>query len=54
MFTVEHSLFMVLLFQVNFVKEGCGGDNICRSNLKMDYQLFYKQGNLEVYPPLPM
>ncbi|KAK5890282.1 hypothetical protein CesoFtcFv8_013817 [Champsocephalus esox] len=42
------------IIEVNFVKEGCGGDNICRSNLKMDYQLFYKQGNLEVYPPLPI
>ncbi|XP_074550667.1 integrin alpha-6 isoform X2 [Halichoeres trimaculatus] len=40
--------------QVNFVKEGCGRDHICRSNLKMEYKLFYKQNNLDVYSPLPM
>ncbi|XP_041662978.1 integrin alpha-6 isoform X1 [Cheilinus undulatus] len=42
------------IIQVNFVKEGCGKDHVCRSNLKMDYKLFYKQSNLDVYSPLPM
>lgn len=42
------------VIQVNFVKEGCGTDHICRSNLKMEYKLFYKQNNLDVYSPLPM
>ncbi|KAM8856284.1 integrin alpha-6 isoform 1-T1 [Spinachia spinachia] len=38
---------------VNFVKEGCGRDHVCRSNLKMEYKLYYKQSNLDVYSPLP-
>ncbi|XP_068602548.1 integrin alpha-6 [Brachionichthys hirsutus] len=38
---------------VNFVKEGCGSDHICRSNIKMEYKLYYKQNNLDVYSPLP-
>ncbi|XP_070694793.1 integrin alpha-6 [Pempheris klunzingeri] len=41
------------IIEVNFVKEGCGSDHICRSNLKMEYKLYYKQNNLDVYSPLP-
>ncbi|XP_037645331.1 integrin alpha-6 isoform X1 [Sebastes umbrosus] len=41
------------VIEVNFVKEGCGRDHICRSNLKMEYKLYYKQSNLDVYSPLP-
>lgn len=41
------------VIKVNFVKEGCGRDHVCRSNLKMDYKLFYKQGKLDEYSPLP-
>ncbi|XP_049583420.1 integrin alpha-6 isoform X1 [Syngnathus scovelli] len=40
--------------QVNFVKEGCGSDHVCRSNLMMDYKLLYKQSNQDIYSPLPM
>ncbi|KAK2839791.1 hypothetical protein Q5P01_013531 [Channa striata] len=40
--------------EVNFLKEGCGSDQTCRSNLKMDYKLYYKQNNLDVYSPLPI
>uniref|UniRef100_A0A672JHS5 Uncharacterized protein n=1 Tax=Salarias fasciatus TaxID=181472 RepID=A0A672JHS5_SALFA len=36
---------------VNFVKEGCGRDHICRSNLKMKYSLYYKPNNLDEYFP---
>ncbi|XP_044221590.1 integrin alpha-6 isoform X1 [Thunnus albacares] len=45
------------VIEVNFVKEGCGNDHICRSNLKMDYKLFYKQNNKDIkdiYTPLPI
>ncbi|XP_069558662.1 integrin alpha-6 [Brachyistius frenatus] len=35
--------------EVNFVKEGCGRDHVCRSSLKMEYSLYYKQNNLDVY-----
>ncbi|XP_051259735.1 integrin alpha-6 isoform X2 [Dicentrarchus labrax] len=40
--------------EVNFVKEGCGSDHICRSNLKMDYQLYYKPNSQDAYTPLPI
>ncbi|XP_028993138.1 integrin alpha-6 isoform X2 [Betta splendens] len=40
--------------EVSFVKEGCGSDQTCRSNLRMDYRLFYKENNLDAYKPLPM
>lgn len=43
-----------LLLQVHFLKEGCGTDNLCRSKLKMEYALFYKQNSLDAYHPLPM
>ncbi|XP_041806049.1 integrin alpha-6 isoform X2 [Chelmon rostratus] len=42
------------VIEVNFVKEGCGSDHICRSNLKMEYKLYYKQNNLDVYSSLPI
>ncbi|TDH06897.1 hypothetical protein EPR50_G00118160 [Perca flavescens] len=42
------------IIEVNFVKEGCGSDHICRSNLKMEYKLYYKQSNLDEYSPLPI
>uniref|UniRef100_A0A669C3Z5 Integrin subunit alpha 6 n=1 Tax=Oreochromis niloticus TaxID=8128 RepID=A0A669C3Z5_ORENI len=38
--------------KVNFLKEGCGSDHICKSNLKMNYSLHYKEANKEEYPPL--
>lgn len=45
---------VALLLQVHFLKEGCGIDNLCRSKLKMEYALFYKQNSLDAYHPLPM
>ncbi|KAG7227580.1 hypothetical protein INR49_005395 [Caranx melampygus] len=33
------------VMEVNFVKEGCGSDHVCRSNLKMEYKLYYKLNN---------
>ncbi|KAM6934180.1 integrin alpha-6 [Xenentodon cancila] len=38
--------------EVNFVKEGCRKDGVCRSNLKMDCRLCYKQNNQEEVSPL--
>lgn len=43
-----------LLLQVDFVKEGCGIDNLCRSHLRMEYALFYKQNSQDSYLPLHM
>lgn len=39
---------------VNFLKEGCGSDHVCHSNLRMDYKLFYKENNQDQYSPLPI
>uniref|UniRef100_A0A667ZFD5 Integrin subunit alpha 6 n=1 Tax=Myripristis murdjan TaxID=586833 RepID=A0A667ZFD5_9TELE len=40
--------------EVNFLKEGCGSDNICQSNLQLQYKLCYKENNQDVFPPLPI
>uniref|UniRef100_A0A665WQE7 Uncharacterized protein n=1 Tax=Echeneis naucrates TaxID=173247 RepID=A0A665WQE7_ECHNA len=40
------------VLEVNFVKEGCGSDHVCRSNLKMEYKLYYRQNN--VHSPVPI
>uniref|UniRef100_A0A8C4SB15 Integrin, alpha 6a n=1 Tax=Erpetoichthys calabaricus TaxID=27687 RepID=A0A8C4SB15_ERPCA len=39
---------------VNFMKEGCGSDNICQSNLKLQYEFFSKDGKQDLFQPLPM
>ncbi|XP_033842646.1 integrin alpha-6 isoform X1 [Periophthalmus magnuspinnatus] len=40
--------------EVNFLKEGCGRDQICQSKLKMKYKLYYKQNNQGTFSPLPV
>ncbi|XP_066544443.1 integrin alpha-6 [Amia ocellicauda] len=40
--------------EVNFVKEGCGSDNICQSKLNISYRFCYKESNQDVFPPLPI
>ncbi|XP_054643768.1 integrin alpha-6 isoform X1 [Dunckerocampus dactyliophorus] len=42
------------IIQLNFVKEGCGSDHVCRSNMRMDYKFLYKQSNQDIYTPLPI
>ncbi|XP_008276936.1 integrin alpha-6 isoform X1 [Stegastes partitus] len=49
---VDSSQPVKVVTEVNFIKEGCGLDHICRSNLKMEYSLYYKKSNLDVYLPL--
>ncbi|KAM4605583.1 integrin alpha-6-like [Polymixia lowei] len=39
--------------EVNFLKEGCGKDNVCQSNLKVDHQFCYRKPNQDSFPPLP-
>lgn len=41
-------------FQINFLKEGCGPDNICQSNLEMEYKFVYKEPNQNVFRDMPM
>ncbi|XP_052004791.1 integrin alpha-6 isoform X1 [Xyrauchen texanus] len=40
--------------EVNFLKEGCGTDNICQSNLYLQYRFCYRETNQDVFPPLPL
>ncbi|XP_030642416.1 integrin alpha-6 [Chanos chanos] len=43
--------------EVNFLKEGCGTDNVCQSNLQLKYRFCYretKESNQDVFRPLPV
>uniref|UniRef100_A0A8C1RLR2 Integrin subunit alpha 6 n=1 Tax=Cyprinus carpio TaxID=7962 RepID=A0A8C1RLR2_CYPCA len=40
--------------KVNFLKEGCGTDNICQSNLHLQYRFCYRESKQDVFPPLPL
>ncbi|XP_062972459.1 integrin alpha-6 isoform X1 [Elgaria multicarinata webbii] len=40
--------------EVQFLKEGCGPDNICHSNLKLHYRFCTKEGNEDRFPYLPL
>uniref|UniRef100_A0A673YFW5 Integrin subunit alpha 6 n=1 Tax=Salmo trutta TaxID=8032 RepID=A0A673YFW5_SALTR len=40
--------------EVNFLKEGCGNDHICQSNLQLEYRFCSKELNQDIFPPLPM
>uniref|UniRef100_A0A8C5CF11 Integrin alpha-2 domain-containing protein n=1 Tax=Gadus morhua TaxID=8049 RepID=A0A8C5CF11_GADMO len=39
--------------QVNFLREGCGDDKICQSNLKLSYQFGTRPLNSDLFTPLP-
>ncbi|XP_076000805.1 integrin alpha-6-like isoform X2 [Genypterus blacodes] len=41
-------------FQVQFVKQGCGLDNICRSNLLVTYRYGHRTTDQDVFTPLTM
>ncbi|XP_054826559.1 integrin alpha-6 isoform X1 [Eublepharis macularius] len=40
--------------EVQFVKEGCGSDNICHSNLKLHYRFCTREGSEERFAYLPI
>uniref|UniRef100_A0A4W5QZF1 Integrin subunit alpha 7 n=1 Tax=Hucho hucho TaxID=62062 RepID=A0A4W5QZF1_9TELE len=42
------------MLQVNFLREGCGEDNICQSNLKLTYQFGTRPITSDLFTPLPM
>ncbi|KAM6927399.1 integrin alpha-7 [Xenentodon cancila] len=42
-----------LNFEVNFLREGCGPDKICQSNLKLNYQFGTRPLNSDRFIPLP-
>ncbi|XP_048095453.1 integrin alpha-6 isoform X1 [Alosa alosa] len=43
-----------VLAEVHFLKEGCGTDNICQSNLELQYRFCYREANQDVFPPLSL
>ncbi|XP_077380247.1 integrin alpha-6-like isoform X2 [Festucalex cinctus] len=40
--------------EVQFLKEGCGSDNICRSNLKVAHRYGYMTTDDDTFKPLPL
>ncbi|XP_030636018.1 integrin alpha-6b [Chanos chanos] len=40
--------------EIKFLKEGCGADNICDSNLELQYKFFSREPTKEEYQPLKM
>ncbi|KAJ8416861.1 hypothetical protein AAFF_G00327390 [Aldrovandia affinis] len=40
--------------EVSFLKEGCGTDNICQSNLELQYKFCSRKPNQDVFSPLPL
>ncbi|KAM6948348.1 integrin alpha-6-like [Aplochiton taeniatus] len=40
--------------EIAFLKEGCGSDNVCESNLQVKHRFCYKEPNKDVFPPLPV
>uniref|UniRef100_A0A667H483 Integrin alpha-6 n=1 Tax=Lynx canadensis TaxID=61383 RepID=A0A667H483_LYNCA len=39
---------------VHFLKEGCGADNVCNSNLKLEYKFCTREGNQDKFSYLPI
>uniref|UniRef100_A0A672Y755 Integrin subunit alpha 7 n=1 Tax=Sphaeramia orbicularis TaxID=375764 RepID=A0A672Y755_9TELE len=46
-------VFLVYPLKVNFLREGCGSDKICQSNLKLSYQFGTRPVNSDLFTPLP-
>ncbi|XP_027035125.1 integrin alpha-6b isoform X2 [Tachysurus fulvidraco] len=42
------------LAEVNFVKEGCGTDLRCQSNLQLQYKFCSREPNQDIFNPLPI
>uniref|UniRef100_A0A4W3IHX1 Integrin subunit alpha 6 n=1 Tax=Callorhinchus milii TaxID=7868 RepID=A0A4W3IHX1_CALMI len=43
----------IFLIQVQFLKEGCGSDHVCQSNLKLNYRFCSRIDNQDRFNPLP-
>uniref|UniRef100_A0A8C7N8C4 Integrin, alpha 6b n=1 Tax=Oncorhynchus kisutch TaxID=8019 RepID=A0A8C7N8C4_ONCKI len=39
---------------VSFLKEGCGSDNLCQSNLQLQHRFCYREPNKDIFHLLPM
>uniref|UniRef100_A0A674CUC2 Integrin, alpha 6b n=1 Tax=Salmo trutta TaxID=8032 RepID=A0A674CUC2_SALTR len=40
--------------EVSFLKEGCGSDNVCQSNVQLQHRFCYREPNKDVFHPLPI
>ncbi|XP_040281481.1 integrin alpha-7 isoform X1 [Bufo bufo] len=40
--------------EVNFIREGCGEDKICQSNLQLNYTFYSRVGKVDQFVPLPV
>uniref|UniRef100_A0A8C7P9Q6 Integrin, alpha 6b n=1 Tax=Oncorhynchus mykiss TaxID=8022 RepID=A0A8C7P9Q6_ONCMY len=40
--------------EVSFLKEGCGSDNLCQSNLQLQHRFGYREPNKDIFHLLPM
>ncbi|XP_036821960.1 integrin alpha-6 isoform X1 [Oncorhynchus mykiss] len=40
--------------EVSFLKEGCGSDNVCQSNVQLQHRFCYREPNKDVFHPLPV
>uniref|UniRef100_A0A8C1TGB4 Integrin, alpha 6b n=1 Tax=Cyprinus carpio TaxID=7962 RepID=A0A8C1TGB4_CYPCA len=38
---------------VQFIKEGCGADNVCQSDLQLQYKFHTREPNRDIFNPLP-
>ncbi|XP_056148468.1 integrin alpha-6-like isoform X2 [Lampris incognitus] len=45
---------MTVREEVNFLKEGCGSDGVCHSNLQVKYRFCHRTPSQDVFTPLPM
>lgn len=51
-FDVGLPLWLACSLQVDFIREGCGPDNICQSNLKMSHQFGTRPSTSDLFTPL--
>uniref|UniRef100_A0A7N6BFZ2 Integrin alpha-2 domain-containing protein n=1 Tax=Anabas testudineus TaxID=64144 RepID=A0A7N6BFZ2_ANATE len=47
-------MFLVSSLKVNFLREGCGSDKICQSNLQLSYQFGTRPLTSDLFTPLPI
>uniref|UniRef100_A0A672IBF0 Integrin alpha-2 domain-containing protein n=1 Tax=Salarias fasciatus TaxID=181472 RepID=A0A672IBF0_SALFA len=50
----QHLSVLFSSLKVNFLREGCGPDKICQSNLKLSYQFGTQPVNTDLFIPLPL
>lgn len=48
------AIYLFIYSQVNFVKDGCGSDLKCQSNLQLQYKFCSREPNQDIFNPLPM